>query len=230
MKKVILVLLMLLSVPFSLSAETKNYVSKGIEDSFKSENVSYDLSTYSPGEEKVNVYLFRGAGCSHCRDFLQFVADTLVKEYGDYFNLISYEVWYNEDNDSLKTEVMQHFNVTRSGVPFIVIGNKYFIGFGEGRKQDIIDAIMEEYNASVKTDIVKDVISGKPVSNEIDDNNNKVDDGDSNKAKSDLTVSQSKGYVKEYDTKELILIGFVIVVCISILVVLFIVFGPKRKK
>lgn len=230
MKKIILFLMLLFCFPIIVFADTEKLVPKDIEDSFKEENIKYDLSNYSISEEKVNIYLFRGAGCSHCRDFLQFVSNTLVSEYGEYFNLISYEVWGNKANDELKTKVMTYFNVTRSGVPFIVIGNQFFIGFGESRGQDIINALMNEYNSSSRTDIVENIIEGK----NIEDNKEPTDDENNtsiiNDKKTDtVTVTQGQKFTDKYDIKELLLIGFVILVCVSILVVLFIVFGPKKK-
>lgn len=231
MKKVILLMVLIFSFPLTLMADKLKPMD--LEESFKDENISYDLSGYNTSEDKVNVYLFRGSGCSHCRDFLQFVSDTLVKDYPEYFNLISYEVWYNKANDELKTKVMAHFNVTRSGVPFIVIGNQFFIGFGESRGQDIIDAIMNEYNSSSRTDVVKSIIDGSDISNKNDETNNSsntsstVNNNDNNNK---VTVTQGQKFTSKYDIKELLLIAFVIVVCISILVVLFILFGPRKKR
>lgn len=230
MKKIILLLVLIFSFPLTfLAAELKPM---DLEESLKDENISYDLSNYSYGENKVNIYLFRGSGCSHCRDFLEFVSTTLIKDYSDYFNLVSYEVWYNKENDNLKTLVMQHFNVTKSGVPFIVIGDKYYIGFGSSRGQDIIDTLMEEYNKSERIDVVKNIIDEQNSVKNEEENLDK--EQDKNKEEKDegneIKVNQGQKFTDKYDIKELLLIGFVIVVCVSILVVLFIIFGPKRKK
>ena len=49
--------------------------------------------------EKVKVYLFRGAGCSHCYDFLTYFADK-YETYDDYFEIVTYESWNNSTNQN----------------------------------------------------------------------------------------------------------------------------------
>lgn len=230
MKKIVLCLFLLFSFPLIIFADINDLKPTDLEASFKEENISYDLSNYNSGEEKVNIYLFRGLGCGHCHDFLEFVSDTLVKEYGDYFNFVSYEVWHNKANSELMNKVMNHFNITKGGVPFIVIDDKFFIGFGSSSGESIINVLKEEFNNSERKDIVKSIIDGNEIINKEEtpsENNNNFNN--ENTKKPDVVVSQNEKVVYNYDIKELLLMGFVIVVCISILVVLFIVFGPKRK-
>ena len=56
--------------------------------------------------KKINVYIFRGEGCPHCEEALEFF-DSLEKdeEYSKYYNLVKYEVWNNKDNAKLMEEV-----------------------------------------------------------------------------------------------------------------------------
>ena len=51
----------------------------------------------------VLIYEFYGHGCPHCTNsFVWF--DYIEEEYGKYFDLVKYEVWYNEDNSNAESE------------------------------------------------------------------------------------------------------------------------------
>ena len=92
----------------------------------------------------VLIYEFYGNGCPHCTNsFVWF--DYIEEEYGKYFDLVKLEVWYNQDNSKLMMEVGKALGDNVSGVPYIVVGNKSFIGFGETSKKEILDQILLEY-------------------------------------------------------------------------------------
>ena len=106
--------------------------------------------------KKVNVYLFRGEGCPHCKEAEEWF-DELKKdeEYSKYYTLVDYEVWYNEDNASLMEKVAKDLDTEANGVPFIVVGKKYFSGFSKDMANDIKAAIKDAYNDKDYTDVVK---------------------------------------------------------------------------
>ena len=85
--------------------------------------------------EKIKVYIFRGSGCSHCHDALTFLYG-LDGEYDDYFTVVSYEVWGNENNATLAQDVAAKLGDKFGGVPYIVVGSKSFAGstFSKGRE------------------------------------------------------------------------------------------------
>ena len=71
------------------------------------------------------------------------------KELGKYFKIVSYEVWNNEANASLLTEVSNYLGKPADGVPYIIIGDQVFSGFTEeAYGQKVKDAIAELYNTS----------------------------------------------------------------------------------
>ena len=107
-------------------------------------------------KDKVNVYLFRGDGCPHCAEAEEFFSK-IEKEYGKYYNLIGYEVWYNKDNATLMEEVAKKLGTEASGVPFIVIGEKYYSGFAESMEEEIKTVIKEVYDSENKTDVINDM-------------------------------------------------------------------------
>lgn len=119
-------------------------------------NVSAEGKTDKKETKKVNVYLFRGDGCPHCQEAEEWF-DELKKdeEYSKYYELVDYEVWYNEDNASLMEKVAKDLGTEANGVPFIVVGEKYFSGFSQDMAKDIKAAIKDQYNNKDYKDVVK---------------------------------------------------------------------------
>lgn len=116
-----------------------------------------DLSNYQESDDKVNVYIFRGATCWHCLDETSWFA-SIVKDEGSKFNIVTYEVWNNSDNNKLMAAVAKLLGEEASGVPFTVIGNKTWSGFGEDMGDEMLDEITALYNSSERYDI-KDYIN-----------------------------------------------------------------------
>jgi len=75
----------------------------------------------------INVYFFWGEGCPHCAKEKTFL-DKLKEEYPN-INIFDYEVWKNSENRNLLIKAGDKLNADVSGVPFTVIGEKYFIGW-----------------------------------------------------------------------------------------------------
>ncbi len=78
---------------------------------------------------KVDAYLFHGIGCPHCAKEIEFL-DSIKDNYPD-LNLIKYEVYFNQGNALLLQKVANNLKVEAGGIPFIVIGDKSFMGFDE---------------------------------------------------------------------------------------------------
>ena len=108
--------------------------------------------------EKVTIYIFRGHGCSHCYDALEYFYNNHEK-YDDYFNVVTYEVWNNKNNSELMQAVSDSFNDDASGVPYIVIGSNYSNtqGFGETIVDGILEAAFNAYQDEEYQDLVKEL-------------------------------------------------------------------------
>ena len=65
-------------------------------------------------KEPVKIYMFRGETCKYCEAALEWF-DSIKEEYGDYFELITYEVWYNQENNDLMQEVSSYFGDNATG-------------------------------------------------------------------------------------------------------------------
>lgn len=109
-------------------------------------------------KSKINVYMFRGEGCPHCEEALEFF-DKLAEdeEYSNYYNLVKYEVWYDETNAELMQKVAKELKEEASGVPYIVIGEKTFSGYASSYDDQIKEAIKTAYESDDYKDVVKSV-------------------------------------------------------------------------
>lgn len=122
-----------LLLPFSVFAE----------DNEKTEENNTE-ATDNVEKEKVNIYFFRGDGCSHCAEAEEWF-DSIKEEYGKYFTIKDYETWYNEENANLMKEVAESRGESADGVPYIIVGNKSWNGFAESYTSEILDQIKSEY-------------------------------------------------------------------------------------
>ena len=111
--------------------------------------------------EKINVYIFKGAECGYCASALEFF-NGLDEEYKSYFNLVEYEVWHDENNAAKMNQVADYFNETVKGVPYIIIGDKTFQGFTESYKEDIKSTIKTAYlnEDNSYQDVVSSILNG----------------------------------------------------------------------
>ncbi|MBQ2640255.1 MAG: hypothetical protein IJF92_05820 [Bacilli bacterium] len=149
-KKLLLVLsLLLLLIPINSLALSKDY--KDVVSSITNENIEKD---------KVNIYLFRGEGCPHCKEE-EIWLSKIKNIYKDKINIYDYEVWHNKDNALLMKEVGKKFNYNVKGVPFTIIGDKYYVGFSETIKSDIKSRIDESLGTSSDTGMIKIPMLGK---------------------------------------------------------------------
>ncbi len=157
MKKVIMFLVMsLLFIP-SVYASSDEYVSMNLEETLESESIEADLSNYEETDDQVIIYMFRGQGCTHCQDFLNFLSEN-IEEYGKYFKLVSYETWYNSDNASLMKDAGKKLGVETQGVPFIIIGKEYFSGFSEEKNGEaVLKAITDLYESNDRYDVMEEL-------------------------------------------------------------------------
>ncbi|MDX9970821.1 MAG: thioredoxin family protein [Candidatus Gracilibacteria bacterium] len=98
-------------------------------------------------EKTVNLYFFYGEGCPHCEKEKPFLRK--MEEKYENLKVHSYEIWYSSENRNLFMEFGKKLSATVNGVPFTVIGEKYFTGWldeettGAQIEQEIICAVEE---------------------------------------------------------------------------------------
>ena len=91
----------------------------------------------------VNVYLFSGETCPVCQRARTYIEE-LNEDLDGKINLIEYEVWNNEENQTNMQKVAEEFGDTLSGVPYIIVGEESFNAFSDVIGLRIKDAIETE--------------------------------------------------------------------------------------
>lgn len=133
--------------------------------------VKAEIEKPEANKEPVKVYMFRGSTCSFCEKALEWF-DSIEDEYGDYFDLITYEVWNDTDNAALMEEAAEMMGDTASGVPYIIVGEyTYPNGFSadsivssdsdQTMGDQLIERILEVYQSDNRYDVIK-AINNKP--------------------------------------------------------------------
>lgn len=100
--------------------------------------------------EKVVINMFRGNGCSACKNALTDLVG-LNGEYDDYIEIKTYEVWHDSSNSAFLQELIDDFKEEKPGVPFFVIGDKHFVGYSQ---EEIIGYALELYQDKKYSDYV----------------------------------------------------------------------------
>ena len=148
MKKILLILLLIISVGCNkqnVKIEQPN--NEVVEESNNEiiEKPQDNKEEIIPENDPINIYLFWGDGCKACANLKDFF-NNLDSSYNKYFNLVQYEIWYNEENSELMHKVGNYLNQTYYAIPFLVIGDEIIIGINEAKKEYILEKIIEEYN------------------------------------------------------------------------------------
>lgn len=158
MKKFLLLIMisLLCFIPVSVNAQEKGYSSLNLDEALTEEGIDHDFSNYEENNDQAIIYLFRGKGCGYCKKFLTFL-NSIVDDYGKYFKVVSYEVWYDQENASLLTKVSNYLGTSAEGVPYIVIGDKVFPGYASSYDEDIKDAIKKQYDSKNEYDVMKKI-------------------------------------------------------------------------
>ncbi|MCM1053140.1 MAG: hypothetical protein NC483_04120 [Ruminococcus sp.] len=131
------------------SKEDNNYTETNINTNKNNDNLNYDKAN----ARIVTIYLFRGEGCPHCEDAIDFF-NTIKNDYK--INIEIYEVWQNTNNKALMQEIANKTNNENlNSVPFIVFDNgESLIGFGNSTetkiKENIIKLSKEEDTQYIK--------------------------------------------------------------------------------
>ena len=150
MKKILkllaVVLASLVLVPNVLNAKgIEDYETLNYKDTLKAEEIEEQFTDYKETDDQITIYLFRGQGCGFCRAFLTYM-NSITEEYGKYFKMVTFEVWNDDKNWDLMTDVSNFMNNPAGGVPYIIIGDKVIPGYNERYNDTIKNAIVSEYN------------------------------------------------------------------------------------
>ena len=150
MKKKILLLLLAVMMSFTLTGcddgklYYEGYKHLNFKEVLEAEEFELENQDYQESDEQAIIYLFRGQGCGYCRKFISFL-NSISKEYGKYFKVVSFEVWQDKNNSELMSKMPLVTEVEARGVPYIIIGDKVFDGYAESYDDAIKEQIMKQY-------------------------------------------------------------------------------------
>ena len=166
-----IVITIMMILPISVMAEDEKLKGNAttIQQACAEEQIAFDHDYKSNQEGKVNIYLFRGNGCSHCHEFLQYL-ESIIDQYGKYINVVTFEVWGDNTNSDLLEKVAEKFGDDASGVPYIVIGEKTFSGYSSEMNEEIELLIKEEYEKEDRYDVMEELGASIDFSTEEVDN------------------------------------------------------------
>ncbi|MGN0992558.1 MAG: hypothetical protein ACI4PE_01265 [Bacilli bacterium] len=102
-----------------------------------------NLDNIEKEDNKINIYFFWGNGCPHCEEEFKFF-ESIKEKYGNYYNLYTFETWYNEDNAKLIYTFAEAMDDEVTGVPYTIIGKESFVGFGSSSNKEFIEAIEKQ--------------------------------------------------------------------------------------
>ena len=158
------VIIIILSVILYFMSSSMNQVKTHQEENKQNQtskntqtNIEFSKMTekdIKSSKNKVNVYVFWGDGCPHCKHLAQFF-DSNKSELKDKMNLYTFEVWKDSTNLKFMKEFGKFLGETPQGVPYMIISNKTFSGFAESdeeTKDEIINLIKHDYQNSSKID------------------------------------------------------------------------------
>lgn len=142
-----IVLIIIISI-LLLSSYEKKKVAVPVLQKETAQDIKFD-------GEKINIYLFWGDGCPHCEELFIYL-NSLKKEYGKYYNLYTLEVWNNEENNVLMNHLADKLEEPATGVPYLIIGSKAFVGYVEEDNSAIKKAIKSEYEKDTHYDVFQE--------------------------------------------------------------------------
>jgi glutaredoxin len=90
----------------------------------------------------LDVYLFYGDGCPHCKKEEEYLK-MYEEKYAD-LNMHRFEVYFSDENMKLFGRVAESMGADVSGIPFLVIGDEYIVGFDEALTPGRIQGRIEE--------------------------------------------------------------------------------------
>ena len=128
---IVLFVLLLLMIPAVLAENTTEGACKVDLPSCADANATTSIISSNAtnlSEDKMCIYFFYGTGCSHCAK-VEPLIQKLAAKYPQ-FNLKSFEIYFNSDNQKLFNDFMSRYGVDEKsqGIPAVFISNKVLIG------------------------------------------------------------------------------------------------------
>jgi glutaredoxin len=105
----------------------------------------------------INAYFFYGDGCPHCAEERQYLLHVLKSEYPN-LQIYEYEIYNSRENAVLLQKTAERLGVGIDGVPFLVIGDKHFVGYADGMSSQMIEQRVNECSAERCPDSIASIV------------------------------------------------------------------------
>lgn len=135
---------------------------------------------------EVNIYLFYKESCDFCKQEKVYL-EALKKRYPN-IRIYSYEV-NDSFNNKLMEEAKQMYGITKTGVPFTVIGDSAYMGFSQPKKAIFQKRVYEYSTTSYQNKLGKRL--GISYRNDLEGKVEEYKDND------EYQIEESSGIVRE---------------------------------
>jgi len=119
--------------------------------------LAFSTQTVFAQDIPVNAYLFYGDGCPHCAEERQYLFHVLKNEYPN-LQIYEYEIYNSRENVVLLQKTAKKLNVGVDGVPFLIIGDKHFIGYTNGISSQMIEQRVRECSSQQCPDSIASIV------------------------------------------------------------------------
>lgn len=100
-------------------------------------------------KEKIQIDLYYGSTCPHCKDEIIFLKE-LDEKYPGSLSINKYEVWENQINSQKFAEVLESFQISQRAVPLTVIEDEYFVGYSRAVGIRIENSIQKKLDIKIE--------------------------------------------------------------------------------
>lgn len=95
------------------------------------------LSPIKAEDKTVELKFYYGIGCPHCALEKEFLKKIETK-YQDKVTVSEYEIYYNQENAQIFSDLVKELNIEVAGVPLLIINEDYVLGYGSEETTGII--------------------------------------------------------------------------------------------
>ena len=132
-------------------------VKQNIEELNNGSDITFKYDEDKVGSNEVVLYLYYSSTCPHCHAEIDWLNS--VKNNYPYLKIVKKEASENMDEYE---NIVTKMNINDYHVPLTIIGDSYYIGFNESKK-DYFDSMIKYYSTIDSCDIVDTIINNKDI-------------------------------------------------------------------
>ena len=114
-------------------------------------------------EKEIRLYLFHQSTCPHCKEEIKFL-ESIKDDYPN-VDMVFYEIDTNSMNYNFYIKVKDKTGIKENGVPFTIIGTDYYVGFGSGDGEALVNSINKFLESDNYVDVISKIKNEEDISN-----------------------------------------------------------------